>query len=77
MGQFLTKERKISVLEVLILAAMLAMCFAGCSSSYVPTAEDKAAHELRLQDNFHRMHGPAGVRGARHPHNLFYRAGGA
>ena len=67
---FLRKERRVSVLEVLIVAGMLAMCFAGCSSSYVPTEDEKAAHELRLNDNFHRMNIPAGVRGARYPHNF-------
>lgn len=71
MGQsFLTKERRVSLLEVLIIVGMLAMCFAGCSSSYVPSPEAKAAHERRLNDGFHRMNGPAGVRGASFPHNF-------
>ena len=67
---FLMRERRVSLLEALIVAGMLAMCFAGCSSSYVPSPEAKAVHELRLNDNFHRMNGPAGVRGAGYPHNF-------
>lgn len=71
MVQFLAKERRVSLLEVVVVGAMLAMCLAGCSSSYVPTEDARRAHEERLNDGFHRMNGPAGVRGASYPHNYF------
>lgn len=57
-----------SLLILLLLAGVLVT--AGCSSSYVPSAEARADHELRLNDDFHRMNGPAGVREPRYPHNF-------
>jgi len=68
MRRFTTKKERFQF--GVMLAVMLLSCLAGCSSSYVPSDEAKALHEQRLQDHFHNMNGPAGVRDARYPLNI-------